>query len=417
MVYKQDWLKYFYNCVNADQTPVTAMNIATLDPPPRAFGDDEFAQRCATIQGKMKNARIDLLWLTTEADVRYVTGFLTQFWQSPTRPWHVLLPQSGKPVAVVPSIGLPCMQLTWIDDIRTWSSPDPVDDGVSLLVDTMRELAGEAPRIGFPMNAETWVRCCWEDIGSIMKGLPRADWVDASQVIRSTRQIKSAAEIERIAYICNVTSRAFSQVPFMVHAGMSDIEAFRAFRIACLQQGADDPDYVVGKVMADGYDDIIAPPRGHVIEKGDVLILDTGCAFEGYYSDFDRNFAFGSVDALTASAHQKVWDATEAALAMVRPGISCTELFHAMQQIMHGDSTQSDAGVGRFGHGLGSQLTETPSISAFDQTVLQTGMVITLEPGYSYTPGKIMVHEENLLVTETGSRLLSQRAPRNIPVV
>ena len=73
--------------------------------------------------------------------------------------------------------------------------------------------------------------------------------------------------------------------------------------------------------------------------------------------------------------------------------------------------------VGRMGHGLGAQLTEWPSISETDQTVLEIGMVITLEPGMTYDNDKQMVHEENILVTEDGARMLSRRAPAHLPVI
>ena len=77
-----------------------------------------------------------------------------------------------------------------------------------------------------------------------------------------------------------------------------------------------------------------------------------------------------------------------------------------------------DAGsVGRLGHGLGMQLTESPSITAFDTTVLQAGMVMTLEPGIIYGDGRLMVHEENIVVENSGARLLTKRASPSIPVI
>ena len=72
--------------------------------------------------------------------------------------------------------------------------------------------------------------------------------------------------------------------------------------------------------------------------------------------------------------------------------------------------------VGRFGHGLGMQLTEWPSNTMWDETVLAPGMVITLEPGMTFAPGKMMVHEENLVIREDGAELLSRRAPPELPV-
>ena len=105
----------------------------------------------------MAECGIAAILVTTEPEVRYFTGFHTPFWQSPTRPWFTVIGATGKPVAVIPSIGRASMVETWIDDIRTWSSPRPDDDGVTLLVDCLRELSAGG-RIGMPMGPETHVR-------------------------------------------------------------------------------------------------------------------------------------------------------------------------------------------------------------------------------------------------------------------
>lgn len=396
-----------------------ASRVQPLQPSPaRGFPQAEFQRRAAAIQLQMRKQEIDVLWLSTEADIRYLTGFLTQFWQSPTRPWYLLLPQTGKPVAVIPAIGAQCMGRTWVDDIRVWSAPQPDDDGVSLLSDTIQELAGATANIGVPMGHETYIRSPVSDIERIKKSLSRAQWTDATPCIRSTRQIKSALEIEKLQYVCAVTSRAFAHVPDIIHAGMSEVEVFRAFRISCLEYGADEAAYLVGAACQGGYADIISPPTDHILSKGDILILDTGCVFDGYFADFDRNFAVQSVDSATAAAHHRVWDATEAGLELIKPGVTCAQLFTTMQNIMEPDkSAEAPSNVGRLGHGLGIQLTETPSIAAFDHTPMEAGMIMTLEPGYSYADGKLMVHEENVVVTRTGCELLSTRATRDIPII
>ena len=82
----------------------------------------------------------------------------------------------------------------------------------------------------------------------------------------------------------------------------------------------------------------------------------------------------------TARAHEVVWKATEAGLAAARPGATFADLFHAMQAVM-AEGGAAEGNVGRLGHGLGMQLTEYPSITAWDQTVLEPGLVLTLEPG------------------------------------
>ncbi|MDB3935785.1 Xaa-Pro peptidase family protein [Granulosicoccus sp.] len=396
------------------------MNDSRPYPPARGFDTGEFETRCAYVQSNMRDRNIDIIWCTTEADIQYLTGYQTQFWQSPTRPWYLLLPQSGEPVAIIPTIGFACMQRTWITDIRLWSSPDPVDDGVTLLIDAIRELAGPTPRIGTSTSRETYLRCCLDDLQCIRSALAGAHWVDSTNCIRTVRQIKSEAEILKLRHITEVTSRAFAKVPDIIHSGMTDTEAFRRFKITCLEQGADDCRYLVGAASAGGYADIISPPNDHFINSGDVLILDTGCVFDGYHSDFDRNFALTRVDEMTCTAHHRVWDATEAGLGAVRAGVQCSDVFDAMQKVLQGDNARtSDAGahVGRMGHGLGIELTETPSIAKFDETRLRAGMVITLEPGCNYSDNRMMVHEENLVVTEDGYELLSKRASRDIPII
>ena len=84
-----------------------------------------------------------------------------------------------------------------------------------------------------------------------------------------------------------------------------------------------------------------------------------------------------------------------------------------------GGAANSNAGstVGRLGHGLGMQLIEFPSITPWDKTVLAPGMVLTLEPGMEFAPGRMMVHEENIVIREHGAELLSLCAPRDIPVI
>ena len=133
--------------------------------PPRGFAEKEFEERVESAQNLMQENALSALLLCTEAEVRYFTGFHTPFWQSPTRPWFLILPLNGKPVAVIPSIGEVSMKETWIDDIRTWSSPNPSDEGVSLLSNTLNEILAIASNqsnsgleIGLPMGNETHLR-------------------------------------------------------------------------------------------------------------------------------------------------------------------------------------------------------------------------------------------------------------------
>jgi len=380
--------------------------------PVRGFSVSEFEARLERAQRLMRDAGLGALLLTTEPEVRWFSGFLTPFWQSPTRPWFLVVPARGKPVAVIPGIGAECMGRTWIEDIRTWSSPDPEDDGVGLLAATLGEVAGAGP-VGLPMGPETHLRMPLKDFERLKAGMAFAD---ATALIRALRSVKSAAEVAKIRFAARAASAAFARVPEILAPGMSERACFRAFRIAALEAGLDDVAYLVGGAGPGGYGDIISPPSGRLLAPGDVLILDVGGVHDGYYCDFDRNFAVGEVAESARRAHETVWRATEAGLAAARPGATCSDLFHAMQGVMAADGA-ADANVGRLGHGLGMQLTEFPSIAPWDRTVLAPGMVLTLEPGMTFAPGTMMVHEENIVIRDDGAELLTVRAAREMPVI
>ena len=113
---------------------------------PRGFDDTEFAARCTHLQAAMAQADVGAVLLTSEAEIRYFTGFMTQFWQSPTRPWFVVIPSSGKPIAIIPSIGMPLMRQCYTENIISWASPAANDDGITLLADVIHKHVGKDGR-------------------------------------------------------------------------------------------------------------------------------------------------------------------------------------------------------------------------------------------------------------------------------
>ena len=145
-------------------------------------------------------------------------------------------------------------------------------------------------------------------------------------------------------------------------------------------------------------------------------MLDTGATWDGYFCDFDRNFSVGPASEAARRAHDVLWRATEAGLEAAKPGNSCRDLFQAMQSVI-AELDDEGGDIGRLGHGLGMQLTEQPSHAVFDETELKEGMVLTLEPSLSYGENLMMVHEENIVLRQSGAELLSRRAPQEMPVI
>ncbi|UWR14946.1 Xaa-Pro peptidase family protein [Sulfitobacter sp. M368] len=370
----------------------------------RGFEQAEFEARLGRAQMAMAKADLDALLLTTEAQVRYFTGYLTRFWESPTRPWFLIVPASGKPVAVIPSIGAALMGQTWVEDIRSWSAPDLADDGVSLLGEALRELTPDRGRIGVPDGHETHLRMPLADLRRLEDLLPARQIVGDAGIIRGLRMVKSTAEIAKIENACAIAGRAFGRVPEIAGAGVPLDDVFRRFQMLCLEEGADWVPYLAGGAEQGGYTDVISPARAVPLAAGDVLMLDTGMVWDGYFCDYDRNWSVGPASTAVKSAHAQLIEASDAAFDIARPGATAADLFHAMDDVLTRGAGATEAG--RLGHGLGMSLTEWPSLIAQDHTPLEAGMVLTLEPGIA-VGGKIIVHEENIVITDGAPRFIS----------
>lgn len=372
------------------------------------FAIEEYKARLHRAQELMRQHRIGAILLTRDPDIRYFSGFMTRFFESPCRSWFLIVPGIGDPIAVIPSIGAEAMGGTWIADIRTWSAPAPEDDGVTLLSDALREVGGP---VGMPSRQGTHMRMPLSDFAKL-RDCAGLDFTDDFGIVAGLREIKSKAEIERISDACSVAGRAFSRIGEIAGEGAQLDRVFRDFQRLLLEEGADWVPYLAGGSDQEGYSDIISSATDRRLQHGDVLMLDTGAIKNGYYCDFDRNFAIGNASGYPKAAYARLIDATNAGLETARPGTAVCEIWKAMADIV-GDGEET----GRLGHGLGMELTEGVSITPWDQTELRPGMVIALEPGTRVANGKIMVHEENIAITEEKPIILSPLAGPELPVI
>ncbi len=154
------------------------------------FPPEEYRRRVEGARRRMAEAGLDCLFLTSEKNIRYLTGFHTQIWVSPTRPRFVLLPLAAEPIAIVPVTNVPGFRRTsWLGDIRSWPAPRPEDDGVSLVIDTLRALVNPGGRIGAEIGPEMRVEMPIADFLRVGEALDGVALVDAGPVIRPLRMV------------------------------------------------------------------------------------------------------------------------------------------------------------------------------------------------------------------------------------
>ena len=379
-----------------------------------SFPKEEYLKRLDNIHKKLENENIDAIVITSPANFRYFSGLDSNFWESPTRPWFLIISKNGKIKALVPSIGLSAIESTFIKDIEVWQSPNPKDEGTSLLKKIIKTFPKNS-NIGFELGMETYLRMSIKEFLKIKKDLQEYNFIDSTNIIWSLRKIKSDLEIKNIEKICSITSKVFNNLINKISLGMSEREIATIFKKDLINNGVDYIMYLSCVSGINGYNQIICNPSEKKIGDGDILIIDTGSTLNGYYCDFDRNFGFGNINQKSLDAYNKLWNATEKTLEIIKPGISCKEVYESLSKNLFSNNVKSS--VGRMGHGFGLQLTEPPSIMIDDNTILEKNMILALEPSIEIENDLMLVHEENILITQNGNRLLSSRTPKELPVI
>ncbi len=380
------------------------------------FAVAEHIERFARAQELMEQGRLDAIVLSSRVNVEYFSGFATEGFETPTRPLFVVLPREGVAVAVIPS-GLrgEWVQSSWIEELVTWESPRPDDEGVSELRAVLADLPNRFGRIGLELGPESRIGMPVADFRLLEQRIAPIDVCDCSWICRDLRMIKSEAEVEQVELACTAACDAFDELPNMIAPGDCEIDAARAFKVLVHAAGADRLPFCAVASGPDGYDRFTSPATRRRLSAGDVLFMDVGAIVNGYSCDFNRNFAIGHASDELRRRFDLIWRATQAGIAAVRPGNTAADVFAAQAGVI-ADAGFARPEVGRLGHGLGKLLTEPPSNAPFDHTVLRPGMILTVEP-FLVVDGRVLVHEEDVLVTDDGARLLTRPSPPELPVI
>ena len=380
-----------------------------------SFSTEEFEIRLERAQELLYEYKLDALLVTIPSNIRYFTGIDTHFWESPTRPWFLVVPLSGRLMAVIPEIGEKLFEKTFVKDIYTWSSPNIKGDDISPLKSLLDSIPSRFGAIGAELGKEMSIRMPVLDFGILQSNF-KFNIVDGTSLIWKLRIVKTLNEIRKIKKVAQIVSDVFEKLPTFISADDSERDVAKKLKMEILKKGADNIPYLPVVSGVGGVSQIISNPTDKLISSGDFLFIDTGTTFDGYFCDFDRNFAIGQASDELKKTNEILWHATEEGIKNLVPGAKTKDIWKKINKKIE-DFGFMIKGEGRYGHGVGLQLTEPPSISSFDNSIIQENMVLTIEPSLEYKPGKIIVHEENIFVSKDGPILLTKRAPKELPLI
>lgn len=240
------------------------------------------------------------------------------------------------------------------------------------------------------------------------------EMVDVSPEIRRLRRIKNHDEVEKLARAGSITDAATEKILDRLHPGQTELEVSVLIGAAIGEQGGT---LSFESLVQSGPNSALphVHPTSRRLAAGDFVLLDFGATFEGYRADTTRMAVVGEPTARHKEIHSLVLAAHDAAIAAVRAGTTTGTVDAAARRVIDA-AGMGDRFFHRTGHGLGLEAHEDPSLDPGSATVLEAGMVFTVEPGI-YIPGWGGVRiEDDVVVERAGCRLLTN-ADRSLRVI
>jgi Xaa-Pro aminopeptidase len=234
-------------------------------------------------------------------------------------------------------------------------------------------------------------------------------WVALDGVVERLRAVKDAGELEQIRDSARLASQVMEEIICLIRPGMTELEIAAEIGYRMRRKGASGESFEA--IVASGPRSALphARPTTRRIGKNELVVLDLGAILRRYCSDLTRTVHVGKASARVRRWYRSVLDAQAAAREALRPGVTCSAVDAAARTLLQ------HQGLGRYfvhstGHGIGLEIHEDPRIARDQKTLLETGNVVTLEPGvYVEGVGGIRI-EDDALVTPRGAEILTTAA-------
>lgn len=344
----------------------------------------------------VKSAGADGLLVTHLADVRYLTGF------------------SGSNAAVAFAAG---RAVLFTDGRYTTQAREEVS-GLRVIVEKKAAAVAAVEWLA----ARGVTHCAFDsanttvaDIENMRKALPaklrRSFFAGREGVIARLREVKDADEVRRIRRAARLGCRLFDVALTTIAPGVSEVEVAAQMELAARRAGADGMSFET--IVAGGRRSALPHGRATTakLPRRGFVTLDFGVVLDGYCSDMTRTVHLGQAAGRDWDVYHSVLEAQVAAVRSVRPGVTCAAVDEAARSVLR-QAKLDGWFIHSTGHGVGLEIHEGPRLASKQQQVLEAGMVITIEPGV-YIPGEFGVRiEDMVLVTESGSEVLTSASPK-----
>ena len=352
---------------------------------------DEFARRWRAVRGTMARLEIEALLVTHLPDVRWLCGF------------------TGSNAA----LAVTARKAALFTDGRYTTQAKEETRGARVVIaekSALRECCA---------LLETWAQRAWFDpehttvasLSLMRSGVSakksKGFFIPLGKpLVPSLRMVKDVGEVELMQKAAALGCHLFEQMLPRIESGRTEVAVAAELEYEARWRGAEGMSFET--IVASG--ERSALPHGRAtrakLPRKGFVTLDFGVILNGYCSDMTRTVHLGRASGEERAAYDAVLEAQESAVEAVKPGATCGEVDKAARDVL------KKAGWGEYfthstGHGVGLEIHEQPRVAAGQETRLEAGMVITIEPGV-YLPGKFGIRIEDMVaVTKTGHWILT----------
>lgn len=366
-----------------------------------------FIERQSKIVEKLAEREFDGLILNAGPSLTYFTGLHFHLMERPV----VFMLKAGK----TPVLILPELEKAKLDhcrfDIDSFTYPDTPDQWPGVFERACSHLDIAHKRFGVEPGQLRLLEYSLTRQAADTTVLENAD-----SAIAQCRAIKDSDEIAKMERAVAIAQDSLTAVLPMIKREVTEQEIASELVIQLFRHGSD-PNLPFSPIVSAGPNSANphAKPTQRRLGSGDLLIIDWGAAWQDYTSDLTRTFAIGPVDAELKQIHDLVYRANKAGRNAAAPGVACREVDFAARSII------SAGGYGeqfrhRTGHGLGMECHEEPYLHDDNEQPLEPGMTFTVEPGIYLMGFNGVRIEDDVLITEDGSRTLSD-FPRDLMII
>lgn len=347
----------------------------------------------------MAGRHIQAAYLTRPVSIGYLTGFFAE----PMERLMALVVRDDRATLIVPALEQQnALEHAKNVETMSWRDGEDAYGVVAVALSGCSEIAVEKEHLSLHAAEVITTRAGVSEL------------VDIGSELRRLRLIKRPEEVAKLARAAEITDAATEHVLARMHEGQTEVEV--AIMLGA-QIGNLGGALSFETLVQSGPNSALphARPSNRKLQRGDLVLLDFGAAYEGFKADTTRMAVVGEPTERQREIHRVVLEAHDAAIAAIRLGVTTGEIDAAARAVVEA------AGYGpqffhRVGHGLGLEGHEDPSLDPGSQTVLEAGMAFTIEPGI-YIPGWGGARiEDDVVVEENGCRVLT-KAERSLHVV